>query len=72
MARVVRWTLVVIVRAYQMVLSPMLGRHCRFQPTCSAYFIEAVTKYGAIGGTWRGIWRICRCNPWNPGGHDPP
>ena len=50
----------------------VLGRNCRFEPSCSAYFIGAVKKYGAIRGVWRGIWRICRCNPWNPGGFDPP
>jgi putative membrane protein insertion efficiency factor len=64
--------LIGIVRLYQYTLSPILGRHCRFQPSCSAYFIEAVRKYGAIRGALRGLWRICRCNPWNPGGFDPP
>ena len=64
--------LVVAVRVYQWTLSPLIGRHCRFEPTCSGYFIEAVRKYGAIRGTWRGIKRIGRCHPWNPGGYDPP
>ena len=64
--------LIGMARVYQNTLGPILGRHCRFDPSCSAYFIEAVRKYGAVGGTWRGIWRICRCNPWNPGGYDPP
>lgn len=66
------WTLIGMVRAYQMTLSPILGRHCRFQPTCSVYFIESVRKYGAIRGAWRGALRICRCNPFHPGGYDPP
>ena len=60
--------LIVAARLYQRLLSPLLGRHCRFEPTCSAYFIESVRKYGAIRGTWRGVRRICRCHPWNPGG----
>jgi putative membrane protein insertion efficiency factor len=60
------------VRIYQWTLSPLIGQHCRFQPTCSAYFILAVRKYGAIRGAWRGILRIGRCHPWNPGGYDPP
>ena len=60
------------VLAYKCTLSPLLGRHCRFQPTCSTYFREAVEKYGAIRGTLRGIARICRCHPWHPGGFDPP
>ena len=64
--------LIVGVRIYQSTLSPLIGRHCRFEPTCSAYFIEAVRKYGAIRGTWRGIKRIGRCHPWNAGGYDPP
>ena len=66
------WMLIGMARVYQVTLSPILGRHCRFHPSCSVYFIEAVRKYGAIRGTCRGIWRICRCNPWNPGGYDPP
>jgi putative membrane protein insertion efficiency factor len=64
--------LIVMVRLYQWLLSPLLGRHCRFEPTCSVYFIESVRKYGAIRGGWRGLRRICRCHPWNPGGYDPP
>jgi uncharacterized protein len=64
--------LIGMVRLYQMTLSRFMGQHCRFHPSCSAYFIEAVEKYGAVRGACRGIWRICRCNPWNPGGYDPP
>jgi len=70
--RVPAWILIAMVRLYQVTLSPIFGRHCRFRPSCSVYFIEAVQKYGAIRGARRGIWRICRCNPWNPGGYDPP
>lgn len=65
-------TLIGAVRLYQIFLSPIFGRQCRFYPSCSAYFIESVRKYGAIRGSLRGVWRICRCNPWNPGGYDPP
>lgn len=64
--------LIKLVRLYQIFLSPIMGQQCRFSPTCSAYFIEAVEKYGAIVGSAKGLWRICRCNPFNPGGHDPP
>ena len=67
-----RWTLIGAVRIYQYTLSPLLGRHCRFEPSCSAYFIQSVQKHGAIRGTLRGIWRICRCHPFHPGGYDPP
>jgi putative membrane protein insertion efficiency factor len=66
------FVLIAAVRAYQWTLSPLIGRHCRFEPTCSAYFIDAVRKYGAVRGTWRGAKRIGRCHPWNPGGYDPP
>jgi putative membrane protein insertion efficiency factor len=64
--------LIAAVRLYQVTLSPLVGWRCRFQPTCSQYFIEAVRKYGALSGAARGLWRICRCNPWNRGGYDPP
>jgi putative membrane protein insertion efficiency factor len=72
LARVPSWLLIALVRLYQVFLSPILGRQCRFHPTCSVYFIESVRKYGAVRGTLRGIWRICRCNPWTLGGYDPP
>jgi len=64
--------LIFCVRLYQIFLSPIFGRQCRFQPTCSHYFIGAVRKYGPFVGTWKGIWRICRCHPFHPGGDDPP
>jgi uncharacterized protein len=67
--------LIGVVRVYQFTLSPLLsllGHGCRFEPSCSVYFIESVRKYGAIRGALRGVWRICRCNPWTPGGYDPP
>lgn len=60
------------VRVYQAVLSPLLGRVCRFHPSCSEYFIQAVEKYGVISGSLRGVWRILRCHPFHPGGYDPP
>lgn len=64
--------LILLVRLYQWTLSPLVGRQCRFHPTCSNYFIEAVRKHGAIRGAIRGVWRVCRCHPWHPGGYDPP
>ena len=64
--------LIALVRVYQSCISPLLGSHCRFQPTCSVYFIESVRKHGAVRGSLRGILRICRCNPWCAGGYDPP
>jgi uncharacterized protein len=66
------WLLISFVRAYQAVLSPLLGGSCRFEPSCSAYFIEAVQKYGPWRGSWMGVRRILRCHPFHPGGQDPP
>jgi putative membrane protein insertion efficiency factor len=60
------------VRCYQVLLGPIMGGHCRFTPTCSHYFIEAVEKHGPLRGAGKGIARICRCHPWHPGGYDPP
>jgi len=70
--RLPAWLLIAAAYIYQWTLSPILGCHCRFYPTCSAYFIGAVRKYGAVRGSFRGLMRICRCHPWNPGGYDPP
>ena len=64
--------LIAAVRLYQWLLSPLLGHHCRFEPSCSAYFIGAVRKYGAVRGSIKGVWRILRCHPFHPGGYDPP
>ena len=64
--------LIAAVRVYQWTLSPLVGRQCRFEPTCSNYFIGAVQKYGALRGAWRGVKRIARCHPFHPGGVDLP
>lgn len=66
------WLLIVPVRFYQLCLRPILPPACRFSPSCSEYFIQAVRKYGPLRGTWKGAGRICRCHPWNAGGYDPP
>jgi putative membrane protein insertion efficiency factor len=60
-----------MVRLYQVTLSPLLGGQCRFVPTCSNYCIEAFRKHGLWGGLWRGARRILRCHPWSKGGYDP-
>lgn len=76
---VLRWlirlpglTMIGLVRVYQRFLSPLLGNNCRFTPSCSQYMIEAIQKYGALRGSWKGVRRICRCHPCHPGGYDPP
>lgn len=58
-------------RAYQLTLSPLLGPACRFSPSCSAYFIEAVERHGALRGSALGVRRLTRCHPFHPGGLDP-
>jgi hypothetical protein len=59
------------VRAYRLVLSPWLGHNCRYQPTCSAYALEALARHGAARGLWLTLRRLARCHPWGGSGHDP-
>ena len=59
------------VRAYQLTIRPVIGGHCRFEPSCSHYAIEALRTHGALRGTTLTGRRILRCNPWNEGGYDP-
>lgn len=63
--------LLFLLRAYQLLLSPMLGQNCRFYPSCSNYAREAIATHGAARGGWLAARRLCRCHPWNAGGHDP-
>lgn len=63
--------LVLLVRGYQLFISPLLGPRCRFYPTCSQYAIQALRTHGPFKGTWLAARRIVRCHPWHPGGHDP-
>jgi putative membrane protein insertion efficiency factor len=64
-------TLLLLVRGYRYFLSPCLGPVCRYEPTCSAYALQALQRDGAVVGSARAAWRILRCNPWCEGGHDP-
>ena len=66
----IRAALVGLVKGYRLLLSPMIGGSCRFNPTCSAYSIEALEKHGALAGTYLTVHRIVRCGPWCDGGHD--
>lgn len=63
--------LIGVVRFYRFFLSPWLGSACRFEPTCSAYSLQALQKHGAAVGTYITMHRLVRCGPWCPGGHDP-
>jgi uncharacterized protein len=62
---------VALIKLYQFTLSPVFGRHCRFQPTCSWYALEAYRTHGVVRGTVLTVWRIVRCNPFGGGGLDP-
>ncbi len=61
-----------LVKAYQLLVSPFLGRHCRFYPSCSEYAFLAIEKYGTWDGLKKGTARLLKCHPWNPGGVDLP
>jgi len=60
-----------LIKIYQLIISPWMGRTCRYTPTCSQYGIEAFKKYGPIKGGWLTLKRIARCHPWGGHGHDP-
>ena len=62
---------VLLVRAYQLLISPFLGRSCRFHPCCSDYALEALQRHGVPHGLWLVIKRVASCHPWHPGGFDP-
>lgn len=66
-----RWLLILLVRGYQVALSPLFPSQCRFVPSCSAYAIEALERHGAVRGGWLTIRRLARCHPFCPGGYDP-
>jgi putative membrane protein insertion efficiency factor len=63
--------LILVLRIYRSLLSPFLGYHCRFFPSCSQYAIEAIECHGVLKGTWLALRRVLRCHPWHPGGIDP-
>ena len=69
-----KWLLIGLVRAYQLLVSPLLGQTCRYYPSCSAYAVQALEVHGAVKGTWLAVRRLLRCHPWAAGGvdHVPP
>jgi len=66
-----RALLMALVRGYRLTLSPWLGSACRFEPTCSAYSLQALERHGAAAGSYLTLRRLARCHPWCDGGHDP-
>lgn len=67
------WAVVVTgpIKLYQRFISPLLPRRCKYEPTCSAYAVEAVRSFGPLRGSVLAAWRLLRCNPFSHGGHDP-
>ena len=63
--------LIFLIRAYQYLISPWLGNHCRYYPSCSHYAMTALRTHGAIRGSWLAVRRVSRCHPWHEGGYDP-
>lgn len=69
--QILGFPIIFLVKIYQWIISPILPQSCRYTPTCSTYMIEAIKVWGPIRGTWLGLKRIARCNPWGGCGHDP-
>ena len=71
MRRLASAMLTASIRLYQRSISPLLPRRCKYEPTCSAYAVEAVRRFGPLRGSVLAAWRVLRCNPFSHGGHDP-
>ena len=67
----IKKTMIALIRFYQKIISPMLPNVCRYKPSCSEYFIEALQIHGIFKGSYLGIKRILRCHPWGGSGYDP-
>ena len=71
LTRLIKWLLILPIRFYQLSISPMLPKSCRFEPTCSAYAVKAIRRHGPVKGLWLAVRRILRCHPWGGSGYDP-
>lgn len=71
LGRLLAWPLLGLVALYRIAISPWLGNNCRFEPSCSAYAMEALRVHGAFRGSWLTVKRIGRCHPWGGSGYDP-
>ncbi|MBA2726790.1 MAG: membrane protein insertion efficiency factor YidD [Parachlamydiaceae bacterium] len=67
-----KYVLLILIRIYQLCISPLIGKSCRFYPSCSCYTAEVIKSHGALIGSWFAFKRIIKCGPWNPGGYDAP
>ena len=70
MKRIFSFLLIIPIKIYQIIISPLLGPSCRFTPTCSQYAVEAIQKYGPFKGSWLSFKRILKCHPWGGSGYD--
>ncbi len=68
---ILKQLILILIRGYRFFISPLFPPHCRFQPTCSAYALEAVERFGPLIGTGLALRRVLRCHPYHPGGYDP-
>ena len=66
-----RHVLILLLRGYRFLISPLYGQVCRYHPSCSAYALQAVTEHGSLRGSWLAARRVARCHPWAAGGYDP-
>ena len=69
--KIFAWPALKLIKFYRVCISPYLGSHCRYTPTCSQYAYEAITKYGILKGGWLALKRLLRCHPWGGSGYDP-
>ena len=69
--KILSYPFILIIKFYQLVISPVFGPKCRFTPTCSNYALDALKKYGLFKGSWLAIKRIAKCHPWGGKGYDP-
>lgn len=71
MSKILNFILILPIKGYQIILSPLIGPSCRFNPTCSHYAIQAINKHGSLKGSYLALKRISKCHPWGESGNDP-
>ena len=71
MRKILTAPVILLIQAYRYILSPLIGSHCRYTPSCSRYALDAVQAYGVVKGLWLAIKRVGSCHPWHAGGYDP-
>jgi uncharacterized protein len=71
MRKILTAPLLLLIQAYRYLVSPLLGNHCRYTPSCSEYALQAIAEHGPVNGTWLTLKRLGSCHPWHEGGYDP-